>query len=214
LEDGVLCGRLPAFACDPQKLRAALAAHLKEVERSEPAVADLQIQESLDATIAPFRASPGASRDEARMALLYELPLRFGKGGNWNAVLRETVEKLVEVMPEATHAALLVQHRSDGKLHLDAHFPLGKPGVSDTLAQRVLTTKEACLWVRGQQDLTASLESMGLQCGIYAPMMWEDKALGVACIGSSKSPKAFGKAELKLIVALAHHAAMALANQA
>ncbi len=172
----------------------------------------IRIAAKLDASDAPYSVGTSTALDQERMALLYELPLRFGKGGPIPEMLQETVARISKVVPGASYAALLVKDRTSGDLLLLAHVPSGAPAISMTLAKRVLDTREACVWVRGQGESTASLDVQGVQSGIYAPLLWNGEALGVFAVSNRERGSEPGNDDLRLIVALAHHAAMALAN--
>ena len=171
------------------------------------------IMERMDATIAPFLASPQSSPTEARAAFLYELPLLFGKGGTAAELLQIVVARLADVIPAVTHAALLVRDRVTGELNLEAHTPPGTPAASLHLAEQVLASKEGLLWVRGETLPTASLDLHNIHSGIYAPMLWEGQSLGVVSLSSTDTQRVLTMQDLRLVVAAAHHAAMTLSNR-
>jgi adenylate cyclase len=196
-------------------LQIAVARRASQANRADSLRQDdsgIKIFASLDASISPFSVGTKIGMDEERAALLYELPLRFGRGGPLPEMLHETVSRIGKVICGASCASLLVKDRSTGNLLLLAHVPAGAPVVSMTLAQRVLDTREACIWMRTEGDLSASLNSQGVQSGLYAPLMWNGEALGVFSVSIRDSRVTPTKEDLKLVVALAHHAAMALAN--
>jgi adenylate cyclase len=171
------------------------------------------IMERMDATVAPFFASPQSSPMEARAAFLYELPLLFGKGGTAAELLQVVVSRLADVIPAVTHAALLVRDRVTGELNLEAHLPPGTPAASLQLAEQVLSSKQGLLWVRGETQPTASLDLHNIHSGIYAPMLWEGQSLGVVALSSTDAQRVLTPQDLRLVVAAAHHAAMTLANR-
>src|SRR5262249_2497590 len=142
--------------------------------------------------------SPAASQDAGKLALLYELPLLFARGGSWCQLLQETISRLARVLPAATHAALLVKDRS-GELLLEAHVPDGTPAVSLMLARRVFETKEAFLWKRGKDDPSQSLDTLGVHSGIYAPLVWQDDVLGVVCVSTAKANAELTHEDMRLV---------------
>jgi adenylate cyclase len=172
----------------------------------------LQVTESMDASLSPYPLGKRLALDDGRAALLYELPLLFGSGRPVTEVLQQTLQKIQSVLPAVSHAALLLRDRMTGGLLLLAHVPVGAPAVSLTLAQQVMDSKNACVWVRGQHEPTASLDAHGIHSGIYAPLLWQNESLGVFLVSSKSSDAYLGREDLKLIVALTHHAAMALAS--
>jgi adenylate cyclase len=194
------------------RVSATWAREEAPVAAAEPVDPAFQVAERVDASLAPYALTAHSPLEEARAALLYELPLRFGKGGPLTELLAETVTQIRRILPGASHAALLVKDRTSGELLLLAHVPAGAPAISLTLAKRVMDSREACIWVRGEGDATASLDAHGVNCGIYAPLVWQDETLGVFSVSTGNAGRALNREDLRLIVALAHHAAMALAN--
>ena len=174
---------------------------------------------SANAIAASFNASSAAysltsrNDDSARLALLYELPLQFGKSMPIDELLRLVVSRVSQAVPGATHAAFLVRDRKTDALLLQAHVPSGAPAVSITLAQRAMERCEGLLWLRGESESTASLDSYGLHSCIYAPLVRDDQPLGVLCIGSKDRSRPLNTEDLVLVVALAQHAAMAFSNR-
>jgi adenylate cyclase len=75
-----------------------------------------------------------------------------------------------------------------------------------------MATRIASIWVRGQEDATPSLDDYAVYSGIYAPLLWQNDVLGVYLLSSEDPNAALCPDDLRLIVALAHHAAMALAS--
>jgi adenylate cyclase len=175
-------------------------------------IAAMQIADSLDASDSPYRLQEHAALIDRRSALLYELPLLFGSGRPIADLLQETLRKIQLVVPAATHAALLVLDRDTNELLLLAHVPVGGPRISMILSRRVMDSKTGCLWIRGQQDPTASLDRFGVHSAIYSPLVWQNETLGVFVVSSADSRAELTREDLKLIVALAHHAAMAVAS--
>jgi len=172
----------------------------------------VEIAHSMNASDSPYPFTGGTPKNELRAALLYELPLLFGTRGNLVEILQETLRRIQRVIPAASHAALLTHDRTTNDLLLLAHVPVGAPSVSQTLAKRVMESRTACIWVRGQEDATASLDTYGVHSGIYAPLLWQNDVLGVFLLSSADPNAVLCPDDLRLIVALAHHAAMALAS--
>ena len=191
-------------------LRSAKESHSLSISESEEPV--LEVALSLNASNAQYPFEVGTDVEKARAALLYDLPLIFAGSLNVTDLLQESLQRIQSVIPAATHAALLTKDAVTGGLLLIAHVPAGVPLVSQTLARRVMDSRNACIWVRGQEDSTASLNIYDVHSGIYAPLVWRDEVLGVFLISSQDARNALSADDLRLVVALAHHAAMALAN--
>ncbi len=69
-------------------------------------------------------SSPDAPPNQRRpLALVNELPLLFAQETALEPLLQRITERLVESIPSATRAAMLLTDRASGKLLLKAHFP-------------------------------------------------------------------------------------------
>ena len=163
-------------------------------------------------TQAPAFTHDASSSDSARwLAALYALPLHLGEKAGLETLLEAIIERVVSAIPGATRGALLVKD-SAGKLLLKAHVPMGQPAVSLTLAQRAMDTHEAFIWRVGV-DPTASQAEFAIHSGMYAPFAWGDQTLGIICVGNDSSAEVFTEASLQFLVAVAHHAAMAVIHR-
>lgn len=160
-----------------------------------------------------FQVEPGATEGERRLALLSELPLRFAKEPRLDRLLEKIVEHLVEVIPGATRGALLLSDPQAGKLVLKAHLPVGEPAVSMTLALQAVTRREGFIWQLSDQDTIISAVPYTIGTGMYAPLVWRDEAMGVICVDNPTREKIFAKEDLRLLMAVAHYGAMAVAHQ-
>ena len=160
-----------------------------------------------------FQVEPDAPESERRLALLYELPLRFAKESRLDGLLQKIVEHLVEVIPGATRGALLLADPQTGKLVLKAHLPVGEPAVNMTLALQALTRREGFIWQLNEQDTIVSAGPFGIGTGMYAPLIWREEAIGVICVDNPARDKTFVKQDLRLLMAVAHYGAMAVTHQ-
>ena len=178
----------------------------------------------LDASIPVFvSATDDLTVTERRLALLYELPLQFGQETRLDALLRLIVERLVDVIPNAMRGSLLIKDRQTEELLLKASLPADKPAVSMTLARQAMEQRKAFVWPpatdspQGDQDATPPIPPSAaeycIESAMYAPLLWNDAALGVICVDNSETSPAFDADDLRLLLAVAHHAAMAVANR-
>lgn len=197
---------------------ATLADHAVQAKRgslesrAEP-LSDLpQISLTLDASRSPFLDSASAERSARRLGLFYELPLHFGAEVRLSDLLDMIVRKTMEVVQGADRVALLVRDRTTGSLLLRAHRPAGSPAVSLTLADRAMRDREGFVWTRSGGEITASLSAFGSVAGMYSPLLWKGEAVGVICLDSCEGCSAFTEDDLRLLLAVGHHAAMAIAN--
>jgi adenylate cyclase len=158
----------------------------------------------------PLGVAP--ARAVQHLALLYDLPLQFAQQVRLESLMQIIVERLVAVIPGAFRGVLLIRDRATQQLLLKAHVPPGRPSVSMTLAQRAIDKREGFIWQRGE-DLTASIQETSCLSGMYAPLVWENEVLGVICVDNPSCERFFDGEDLKLLLAVARYAAMAVANR-
>jgi adenylate cyclase len=169
-----------------------------------------RITQSMSVDISPLvTADVGATEAMRRLSLLYELPLKLGQETDLDRLLQTIVEELVAAVPGANRGALLVKESKSDNFLLKAHTPLGKPSVSLTLAKQAIDQRRAILWQGdGEEHLNSQKD---IAAGMYAPLLWREETIGVACVDNSKSGSFFGSDDLHLMLAIANHAAMAIA---
>jgi len=172
--------------------------------------AEAEIIAVIDAAASAFDTEnpPDPTRAQ-QMALLYELPLRFAKEVQMDTLLQTIVEQLVSIIPAANRGALLVREGGSGSLLLRAHVPAGEPSVSMTLARRAMAERQALIWTTGIVPSRSQMINR-IQAGMYAPLIWLDEVVGVVCVDNSDAGTQFTNDDLRLMVAVAHYAAMAL----
>lgn len=182
--------------------------------RLVPAPPPVEISTTLDATARVFLpAEAPASTGAGRMALLYELPLQFGAETALDTLLQTIVERLVAVIPGARRGAVLLREPDTGRLLLKAHVSPDEPSVSETLARRVMGEGKAFIWRRAEEgDARVTLLHQGTETGMYAPLLWRGDALGAICVDNPQHDSCFTDEDLRLMLAVAQYAAMALAN--
>lgn len=173
-------------------------------------------ENELDATRPAFISANVKSSEALRMALLYELPLEFASETNREALLQLIPQRLVQAIPGAEQAALLLGE----KLLLEACFPYSF-GPSATFAQRALERRQAFIWPPTNQQPeaenpgaspvgTASVRRV--RSAMYVPLLWKDQVLGVVCLENCKTERAFNPKDLRFLLAVAHHGAMVLGS--
>lgn len=180
------------------------------------------MEEPLDISLPARDPVEIANADTARrLALFYELPLQFGKETHLDALLQLIVEQVVKVIPSAQRGALLVRERKTGKLALKAHVPTGNPAVSLTMVERTMKELSAFIWEpplpienepTAKPKIPDSIVTLQIASAMYAPLLWNGQIFGVVCVDNYKQRGAFDKEDLRLLQAVAHHAAMAVAN--
>ena len=169
----------------------------------------LDITEMIDAAAPVFEPGMPIDPDQAQaLALLYELPLQFGEQIELDALFQTIIERLVAIIPAASRGALLLEDQTSGELLLKAHLPAGQPSVSMTLASRTMARRQGFIWRQGL-DPSQSQFLNRIKAGMYVPLMWKGRVLGVACVDNSDGGSVFTVDDLRLMLAVAHYAAMA-----
>lgn len=150
---------------------------------------------------------------ERRLALLCDLPLQFARQTSVDALLSLVIERMVQIVPAARRGAVLLCPESGGPLLLNAYVSDQGPTVSMTLAQQALRERRTVVWRRqGDAEPTASLRRLDIQTGIYAPLFWQERPLGVLCVDTPDIGASFSGEDLHLVASVAQYAAVAIAN--
>ena len=176
----------------------------------------------LDANLPVFTPeATGMAETAQRMALFYELPLKFAAETRLSSLFKLIVEQAVEAIPRAVRGALLIKNPATGKLSLRAHLPMGHTAVSHAIAQQALERRLAFVWPAAHRAVNVSrtarkaarsaLENR-TESAMYAPLLWKDEALGVLSVDNCETCGHFQIGDLQLLQAIAQHAAMAIAN--
>ncbi len=193
----------PKLSAEPQETDGILASRLNSGEH--PSVLILPTSEDRDSQ--PLEAT------RRRLIAFYNLGAALGVAGDLDSIGETIVRHLVEAIPGAHRGALLLQ---DGrKLLLKAHVPGGDPGTSLSLAMRAMESREGFIWQDGQAWTPNPSESIilsGTRSAMYAPMIWGGEPLGVVCVDNIADPNVFEEDDLRLLMAMANHAAMFIKN--
>lgn len=174
----------------------------------------LIIAHDLDAT--NFDPAPSKDSGDAgafRLKLICELPLRFAAKTELKELLPTIVDRLVELIPNAESWALALRDPKTNVLLLKAHRSPHDPHVSETLSRRAMGERKAFIWNRAiTEDLSGTILQGPINTGMYAPLLWQDEALGVICAESCSLENVFDEEDLRLIIFMAHYAAMAVGS--
>lgn len=179
---------------------------------AEPGVA---IAHDVDATdVSPFPAEGASEEATRRLKLLYDLPMQFAVKMQLESLLPTIVDRLVEVLPKGESWALVLREPSTDALLLKAYHSAGPPSLSETLARRAMRDQKGFIWKRcAGEDISGSIVQDCTETGMYAPLVWQGEALGVICADSRRVEASFNEDDLRLMVAVAQYAAMAVANR-
>jgi adenylate cyclase len=191
----------------------AMVAALERIIDDEPRQAEIRFSAELLGDAAQL----GTAGMEARLlGAIRAITKGLGNGDRPAQVARLAVRGLRELVPAAAHAAFLLLDEQASDMVLAAHEPEGEPHVSVTLANLAIQRKQALVWTRAPdgipEKISQSADEQKLENVLCAPLLWQGQALGALWLcGAGAKP--FSKEDLGLVVALAHHAALAIAFQ-
>jgi adenylate cyclase len=167
----------------------------------------LDIRAVVDASESAFSASSNDTGTQ-RLSLLYELPLQLSAEPDLDNILQPITERLLKALPSAMRGALLMRDAATDRFLPKGSVPLGRPAVSETLMNRAIQERKGFVWHRGP-ELTNSQGEFDIEAGMYAPLLWKEEVLGVICVDNHRGGPAFTEDDLRLLIAVAQHLAMA-----
>lgn len=164
-----------------------------------------------DVSLLQVAENPGFTRQ--RLGLLLELPMQFALKQDVKSVLQHTIDKAVGVMRGADRGGAVLRNRDNNQLDVVAWSGSGQPAVSSSLCFKAMSEGRALIWRRIADGVSSeSMHRLEIETGMCAPMIWQDRAIGVLCVGNPKRDCLFTEDELQFLVAVANYAAMAVAN--
>jgi adenylate cyclase len=173
------------------------------------------VEESPDLTVG--LEAGGKSRESERASLeqvlevLSRLPLRLAAETNRQRLCQAAMETMAELIPRAQRCALLLKDPDRDQLSLEAYAPKTQvPVVSEQLANRAISSMKGFIWPDQTDEHIAQYHPTG--SGMYAPLVWNEKAIGVISVDNLARGAPFTDLDLHLLAVLAHYAAMAIAQ--
>lgn len=164
-----------------------------------------------DASLPKAHESPGLTRD--RLQLLLDLPLQFSRKHDLPSLLQHTVDKVVELMTGADRGAVVLRNRDNNQLEVKAWTGSEQPAISSSLCFKAMSEGRGLIWRRIVDGVSSeSVQRLEIKTGMYAPMLWREKALGVLCVDNPRRDSLFTEDDLRLLLAVANYAAIAVAN--
>ena len=175
---------------------------------------DVTIEARLDARGDFHLPTPATGTASAQLLeQLLELPMEFAAQGRIDVLLNLILKKAMLIVPGAQRSALLLQDPKTEKLLLKAYISDGDPSVSETLARQAMDEMRGLIWHRSSAgDPSKSLRRLEMETGMYVPMSWKGRALGALCVDHNRGAFHFTEEHLRLFMAVAHYAALAVAN--
>jgi len=176
---------------------------------------EIEIRDRRDSRMPSTIQVPGTTGElQARLQMLYDLPLELAMAPDQDTLFERILSAVVRIIPGAERGALLVLDRLSNKLILRAGIPADSPPISRTLVKRAAAEGHGFIWTRsGEMDPTKSIASIGMQTGMYAPLMWQGEVLGVMCVDNPHRSSAFTVDDLDFLIAVAHYSASAVSNR-
>jgi adenylate cyclase len=146
---------------------------------------------------------------ERVVEVLSQLPVRLATETERAHLCQVAVETVVALIPRSRRCALLLKERD--QLLLEAYTPKAQmPAISEQLANRAISTMKGFIWPDKSDEHIAQYHPAG--SGMYSPLVWNGKAIGVICVDDLTRKTSFTALDLHLLAALAHYAGMAIAQ--
>lgn len=182
-----------------------------------PPEREVSITATLDASVRGELPVQGmAARVTRRLEMLYDLPLKFAAETDLKGLSTLILTQVMKLIPGAKRGALLVTDPDTDVLALRASVPADDPPVSRTLIRRAAEEQQGFIWSEDSgdgNDLSASIINLHIRTGMYAPMLWRGRTVGVLCVDNPRHSAVFGQEDLQFLIFVANYAAAAIANQ-
>ena len=146
---------------------------------------------------------------ERVVEVLSQLPVRLATEIELDHLCQAAVETVVALLPSARRCALLLKDRE--QLSLEAYTPKSQvPALSEQLANRAISKMTGFIWPDKTDEHIAQYHPAG--SGMYSPLIWNGKAIGVICVDDLTRKTSFTALDLHLLAVLAHYVGMAIAQ--
>jgi len=179
-------------------------------------VEDVEIAAAMDVGSSVFTVNEeGNAEMVKKLAPMMEMQNEFDAEARLDAIHHRVLEHAMNAIPSAKRCAFLTRNKDTEQLLLSAYIAEGEPAVSETLAKRAMAEKRGFIWTRGgfSGDVMASIANLSIQSGMYVPVMWQTRPLGVICVDNPSSDNAFNEDDLRMLVAISNYAAMVTATR-
>jgi len=149
-----------------------------------------------------------------QLAVLFELPQHFAGEPTTESLAQLVLNRALQIIPAAERGAVVVRDRArNDQFGVIASRPEKQPPISQTLVKRCVANRVGFIWTREQEmDPTESMARLGLETGLYAPLLWLDQVVGVVCVDSRSARTAFSRDDLGFLMTVANYAGAAISN--
>ena len=201
-----------AITFDPQRIAGRESA---EGAQQEGAEKESHITAMIDATDRGTLQMKGVNeKTSKRLEMLYDLPLQFAAEQDLAKLYSLILNRVIALISGAERGALLIIEPLTGKLSLQASLPADQSPISRTLVKRAALEKKGFIWQDHEElDPTLSIVNLKIRTGMYVPLLWKGKVVGVLCVDNQQRANAFREDDLQFLIFVAHYAASAVANQ-
>ncbi|MFN0126760.1 MAG: adenylate/guanylate cyclase domain-containing protein [Verrucomicrobiales bacterium] len=185
------------------------------VGKSAGAIAKGRITARADAAVRGQLPVAGlASQMALRLQMLYDLPLQFASETELPRLYSLILDRVIDLIPGANRGALLIIEHSTNKLAVRASLPSQDPPISRTLVRRAAEEQQGFIWSdEAEAEVAPSMIRLSIRTGMYVPLLWKGRTIGVLCVDNQERGNAFLEEDLKFLIFVAHYAASAVANQ-
>lgn len=188
--------------------RVAVAEIAKPLEEDEVSVDSAMDVEELQ--LGKVLAD-SSGRTDPQLEQLLELPVKLASQPHAGGLSKYLVAHLPKIIPGAERAALMLVHSETAELVASACFPANESPVSRTLAARSVKEGRGLIWRKVMDGVeTPTIRMAEMKVGMYAPMVWGDRTLGVICVDNPKRNSRFSERDLRVLMLVAAYTAMAL----
>jgi len=157
-------------------------------------------------------AADATGQADSQLELLLELPLKLASQTNMASLSKYVVNHLPKLIPGVERSAVLLINNDTAELTVTASLPADDPPVSRTLALRAVKEGRALIWRRVIDGVESqSIRRLEMKVGMYAPLVWGDRTLGVICVDNPKRDCRFTEKDLRILMTVAAYTAMAVA---
>jgi phosphoserine phosphatase RsbU/P len=197
------------------KLKILCSAPTKKIEPVKLAdEEDVSVDSALavEETVLGKVAADAKAETDAQLELLLELPLKLASQPNIASLSKYVVDMLPKLIPGTERAAMLLISNDTAELTVAASLPVDNPPVSRTLALRAVKEGRALIWRKVIDGVESqSIRRLEMKVGMYAPLVWGERTLGVLCVDNPKRDCRFTEKDLRLLMTVAAYTAMATA---
>lgn len=146
------------------------------------------------------------SEQEQALQGLAELPHQAALARPVDEILQIILEKTLKLVPRSMRGMIALLEDGDKAFKIHASVAMNLACLEEELARRALSEQSGFKWQGG----AASTTSTTAQAGMYAPLLWDEKPLGVMVIDHPNRNEAYSEGDLRLLMAAAQQAAIAI----